>query len=83
MCTIIQFPMERRIEQMLHDINFDDIDYSSLEIHLDVLNDIVLDETNEVDAQQSINLYCNTCEIDPAGYKLHWTPGEVVVTIAE
>lgn len=45
--SIINFPIERRIEQMLNDINIDELNSSVLEMHLDILNDIVLEETTE------------------------------------
>ena len=81
--SVINFPIERRIEQMLNDINIDELNGSMLEMHLDILNDIVLEETTEENANLAIKFYCQENELDPDGFELHWAEDATVVTIAE
>lgn len=84
MATVIQFPLDRRISQMLNELpDFELIDKSILDMHLDVINDLVLDESNEMDAQRALRSYCQVNDLDPDGYKLHWAFEATVVTIAE
>lgn len=83
MTTVIQFPIDRRIEQILAGADFELIDESILDMHLDVLNDIVLDEDCELDAQRALRSYCQINDLDPDGFELHWAFEATVVTIAE
>lgn len=83
MATIIEFPQERRIEQILAEIGNFDFELNLLENHLDVLNDIILDETSEFNAQRALREYCQQCDLDPSGFELHWAEDAAIVTTAE
>lgn len=83
MATIIEFPQERRIEQILAEMEDFDYEANTIETHLDILNDIVLDEDCELNAQRALREYCQICDLDPSGFELHWAQDATIVTIAE
>jgi hypothetical protein len=85
MTNIIDFPFETRVEQILRETIEQTFDQSILQMHLDVLNDLILEEICQYDAQRAINNYCDQHDLDPDGYDLHWAQQheEVFVQIAE
>lgn len=84
MSNVIQFPIERRIEQMLAELP--DLDFeesSSINMHLDILNDLAADEMCELNARRAIEDYCDFHGLQSKQFTLHWQHDSCIVTLTK